>query len=311
MADTWNNIDPSNQPNSPDFNPDKKSATDVIKGAGGNIFNRTLGRLFGAKLPAGAEGPMATNTVASWSRRTNQTDWRVKLTLRKSEDMYNFFFGKAEYIDPENSSVQENVGGSSLLGPLANEGGIVFPLTPSVIVQHNAQYNPMQLTHSNYPFYAYESSEPANLTIVGEFPVQNQSDAQYWVATLHFLRSITKMFFGGDDTANRGSPPPIMTLNGYGNHVFKNVPVIVTTFTVELTQGVDYISTSQNNRIATPNQSSQVYTPNDSLPETWAPSLSTFTVQLQPVYSRETIKNFSMREFVDGKLINKNGIGFI
>ena len=93
--------------------------------------------------------------------------------------------------------------------------------------------------------------------------------------------------------------------------MFKNIPCIVTTFTVELTQGVDYISTSQNNKIATPNQSSQVYNPQDSLPETWAPTQSIFTVQLQPIYSRDTIKNFSMREFVDGKLVNKDGIGFI
>ena len=100
-------------------------------------------------------------------------------------------------------------------------------------------------------------------------------------------------------------------MNGYGNHVFKNVPVIITSFTVELTQGVDYISTSQNNKIATPNQTSQTYTPNDSLPETWAPTQSIFTVQIQPVYSRDTIKKFSMRQFVDGNLSNKDGVGFI
>ena len=302
MADTWNTVDVDNEPNNPGFNADKKSVAKTIAGAGGNIFNRTLGRLFGAKLPPGAEGPMATNTQAAWSKRTNQTDWRVKLTLRKNEDMYNFFFGNAKTGDTSQTK---------LLGPLANDGGIVFPLTPSIIIQHQANYNALAQTHSNYPFYAYENSEPANLTIVGEFPVQNQSDAQYWVGTLHFLRSASKMFFGGDDTANRGNPPPILTLNGYGYHVFKNVPVIITSFTVELTQGVDYISTSQNNKIATPNQTSQTYTPNDSLPETWAPTQSIFTVQIQPVYSRDTIKKFSMRQFVDGNLSNKDGVGFI
>lgn len=308
MADS----DVDNQVGTPGFNADKASITKTLKGAGGNIFNRTLGRLFGAKLPAGAEGPMATNEIAAWSKRTNQTDWRVKLTLRKNEDMYNFFFGAGSSQSLGfGGATGDKVAKTKILSPLSNDGGIIFPLTPSVIIQHNANYNALATTHSNYPFYAYQNSEPANMTIVGEFPVQNQSDAQYWVATLHFLRSVTKMFFGGDDTANRGNPPPILTLNGYGNHVFKNIPCIVTTFTVELTQGVDYISTSQNNKIATPNQSSQVYNPQDSLPETWAPTQSIFTVQLQPIYSRDTIKNFSMREFVDGKLVNKNGIGFI
>ena len=56
------------------FSPDKKSLTEVFKSSGGNIFSRTLGRLFGAGLPPGGEGPMSSNTTAKWSRRTKQTD---------------------------------------------------------------------------------------------------------------------------------------------------------------------------------------------------------------------------------------------
>jgi len=288
--------------NATSFNPDKKSITDVLKGSGGNIFSRTLGRLFGAGLPQGGEGPMAKNTTAKWNRRNRQTDWRVKLTLRKGEDMYNFFFG----------------GPPGILGPLQEEGGLVFPLTPSIIIQHQANYNPLATTHANYPFYAYQNSEPANMTIVAEFPVQNQQDALYWVATLHFLRSCTKMFFGGEEGGNRGSPPPIMTLNGYGNHVFKNVPCIINTFTCELREGIDYISTSQvgngafggGQDIMNPNEMRSL-DQDSSLPETWAPTQSLFTIQVQPVYSRETVKKFNMKEFVSGNLSNKDGVGFI
>ena len=50
-----------------DLNPDKKSITDVLKDIGGNIFSRTQGRLFGAGLPQGCEGPMSSNTVAKWN----------------------------------------------------------------------------------------------------------------------------------------------------------------------------------------------------------------------------------------------------
>ncbi len=289
------------------FNPDKKSITEVLKSSGGNIFSRTLGRLFGAGLPEGGEGPMAKNSVAMWSKRTEQTDWRVKLTLRKAEDMYNFFFGGTEGQDTTSPNAGKNI-----LGPLKDEGGIIFPLTPSVIIQHTAQYNPLATTHANYPFYAYQNSEPANLTIIGEFPVQNQSDALYWVATLHFLRSVTKMFFGGDEGANRGNPPPILTLNGYGNYVFKNVPVIVTNFTCELREGIDYISTSQmgEDLQQAPN-APRTLSMDSKIPETWAPTQSLFTIQIQPVYSRETVKKFNMKDFVAGNLQNKDGVGFI
>ena len=294
------------------FSPDKKTLTEVFKSSGGNIFSRTLGRLFGAGLPPGGEGPMSANTTAKWSRRSKQTDWRVKLTLRKGEDMYNFFFNGGGKTESQSKS--------NILGPLAEEGGIIFPLTPSVILQHNANYNPLATTHANYPFYAYQNSEPANMTIVAEFPVQNQQDALYWVATLHFLRSATKMFFGGEEgDANRGNPPPICTLNGYGNHVFKNIPCVISTFTCELREGIDYISTSQMGMGGAMNSGADTMNPNEmrtmdqdsALPETWAPTQSLFTIQLQPVYSRDTIKKFNMKDFISGDLQNKDGIGFI
>ena len=296
--------------------PDTKSLKKVLSGAGGSIFNKTIGRLFGAGLPQGAEGPMAKNDIAKWTQRTNQTDWRVKLTLAKSPDIYNFFFGGGGKKVQE-AAASEDIGmsvgsGGTILKPLADEGGVVFPLTPSVIIQHNANYTQLATTHANYPFYAYQNSEPANLTIVAEFPVQNQQDALYWVATLHFFRAVTKMFFGGDEGAHRGNPPPILQLNGYGNHVFKNIPVIVTMFTCELREGIDYISTSQmgadmlkHPRLA------QTFSAGSTVPETWAPTQSLFTVQVQPVYSRETVKKFNMADFVAGKLQNKDGVGFI
>lgn len=277
------------------------------KKAASNVFNRTLGRLFGAGLNKGAESPLTTSAQARWAVRNNQTDWRVKLTLPQDSDLRQQFFTES----------------NSLLAPLRNEGGVVFPLTPSVIIQHQASYNPLAVTHNNYPFYAYQNSETSALTIVGEFPVQNYEDAQAWVATLHFFRAVTKMFFGGDN-ATRGNPPPILKLNGYGEYVFKNVPVVVTNFTVELTQGVDYISTSQNIQQRTLNYDFQtipeiekISSTDDNIPDSWAPTSSLFTVQIQPVYSRDSIKNFSMQDFVKGNLNNfggngnSEGIGFI
>jgi hypothetical protein len=279
----------------------------AAKKAAGNVFNRTLGRLFGAGLNKGAESPLTSSGQARWAVRNNQTDWRVKLTIPQDSNLRTEFFSDS----------------NSLLAPLRAEGGVVFPLSPSVIVQHQASYNPLAVTHNNYPFYAYQNSESSALTIVGEFPVQNYEDAQAWVATLHFFRSVTKMFFGGGD-ASRGNPPPVLKLNGYGEHVFKNVPVVVTNFTVELTNGVDYISTSQNvlksslsNDFQLVPDIERIDSSSDNVPDSWAPATSIFTVQVQPVYSRETIKNFSMQEFVKGNLNNygasgnKEGIGFI
>jgi hypothetical protein len=46
---------------------------------------------------------------------------------------------------------------------------------------------------------------------------------------------------------------------------------------------------------------------------TWAPTLSNISVLVTPIYSRESIKNFSLSEFARGKLSGKGDgeIGFI
>ena len=262
----------------------------VGKVAGGFVSN-TIARLTGAGLNKGAESPLSNSGEARWGGRDNQTDWRVKLTLPMESDLRSTFFT------------------SDIMSPLSETGGIVFPLTPTILLQHQASYNPLALTHSNYPFYAYQHSEVSSFTCIGEFPVQNSDDAKAWLATLHFLRSVTKMFFGSG--ANQGNPPPILKFNAYGDHVFKNVPVVVTNFSVELTQGVDYISTSQERSASSEDIDDGItnYGANSSLPKSWAPAMSMFNVQLQPVYSRESVKNFNMKDFVDGKLNNYGGTG--
>ena len=274
--------------------------------------NPTLNRLFGAGLSRGAEAADQLNTKASWTVRNGQTDFRVKVTLPSESDLNNIFFGgsRQQFKNKQQKSPND------VLWPLASEGGVIFPLTPSIIIQHAASYNAMALTHSNYPFYAYGHSEVPSFTVTGEFPVQNSEDAQYWVAMLHFFRSVTKMFFGGENNALKGNPPPILQLNGYGNYVFNNVPVVVTNFNVDMRADVDYICTTQvenaGDSLYTDYNNNQSIITNPDRNSTWAPTLSTVTLQLQPVYSRETIKKFNMKDFVNGRLNGRNNeVGFI
>ena len=154
------------------------------------------------------------------------------------------------------------------------------------------------------------------MNIIGEFPVQNYEDAKHWVATVNFLRTATKMFFGQDDgTALKGNPPPILHLSGYGDHMFNKVPVILNSFNVELRQGIDYISTIQTQTGYGQGRvdrglADRVQRGED---QTWAPTLSNISVLVTPIYSRDSMKNFSMKAFVNGELNGKgdNEVGFI
>ena len=293
----------------------------INKAIGNNIFSKTLDRLFSSGLSKGADPSDRLRASAKWSVRNEASDFRVKVTLPPSSSVWPIFFGankgNFETVYDDDGSISTKTSSNPVLFPLASEGGVVFPLTPSVIISHSASYNPLTATHSNYPFYAYQHSEVPSFTILGEFPVQNAQDAQYWVAMLHFFRSTTKMFFGNSlddkgntDNALKGNPPPILRLNGYGDFVFNNVPVVVTSFTLDMRADVDYICTTQKQR--TPTTLDRDFVINSSTNKTWAPTLSQITLQLQPVYSRESVKNFNMKDFVNGRLHGGDGkIGYI
>lgn len=188
------------------------SALDLAKG--GDIMKgiRSL------NLPAAGELVGNVMAAASLFDSGNDADWRVRLSIPSW---------------PAFSS-------SPVLKPLKDAGGLVFPFTPSINIQSDAKYSAVQPTHSNFAFQTYEHSKPGNIQITAPFYVEDASQALYWIATIHYLRSVTKMFTGRDFIA--GNPPPLVLLNGYGNYVFKNVPVVITKFSVTLDDKCDYIA---------------------------------------------------------------------
>ena len=267
--------------------------------AGGTIWNRTLGRLFGSGIGRHDHIGRAT---AAWSGRKDERDWRVRLTLPQTGPLKNFFFNEQSL-------------GNNRLAPLHDLGGFFWPLTPSMMIQHTANYNALAQTHSNYPFQAYQNSQPNDINIIGDFIVQNSEDAKYWVASINFLRAVHKMFFGGNESDYRGNPPPILHLEGYGDQMFNKIPVVLNQWNVELRAGVDYICTQQQPYGGTAHQTGQPFLQNitsiDDVPATWAPTISMVSVMITPIYSRDAVKKFSMRKFVDGTLSKETGIGWV
>ena len=267
----------------------------IVKNVGGGILNRTLGRLTGAGISTDSR---IVNARAKWSGRGDKTDWRVRLVVPDGP--------LTKFFDFDNNP---------LMQPLSASNGIFWPLTPAVVIQHSANYNPMDQVHSNYPHQAYQNSQVDSMNIIGEFPVQNSDDAKHWVATVNFLRTATKMFFGSEEGYKelglKGNPPPILHLFGYGDHMFNKVPVVINTFNVELRPGIDYISTKQSDIYSSRPGNIDVLN-QDGGSQTWAPTLSNISVLVTPIYSRDSVKNFSMKKFVNGELNGKgNEVGFI
>lgn len=229
------------------------------------------------KLAAGfssGANTKAGGAAAAWTS-SGDIDWRVKL------------------------SVPENFTGT-LMTPIQNAGGFIFPFTPTVNITHTANYNTMDPVHSNYPFLSYENSKVDQITIAGDFYCENSVHAMNWISSVHYLRTVTKMAFG--NSSNAGQPPPVVKLTGYGDYVFSNVPVVVKSFTVDLPKDVDYISAALT---STPDVKSDNATG-------YAPVKSTISVVVQPIYSREQTRNFSLDSFVRGDYVLKaNQTGFL
>lgn len=257
-------------------------ATRVSAGvtAGGSFLKSVLGKA----LPPGGESQNQSRTIKADFASAAPKDWRVKLSL------------------PNDINYQT----SPMLEPLRDANAMVFPFTPTITISHQASYSAMEPMHNNYAFVAYENSKIDRMTITGDFYVENSVEAAYWVAVLHYLRSVTKMYYG-ENTANAGAPPPVLRLNGYGDHVFNNVPVVVTNFTIELPKEVDYISAVGRSATAT-GKIDETTTQQQITGVSYAPTRSTITVTVQPVYSREQVRQFNLKDFVNGAFIGKGVI---
>lgn len=298
-------------------------------GADGSI----AGAIRAIDLPAAGEAiGDIMGAVASFSDTDNPNDWRVRLSLAKW------------------TSFQ----GSPVLKPLKDAGGLIFPYTPKINITSSASYSTINPVHVNYNFQAFKHSDPGKITITAPMYVSDPTEGLYWIAMVHYLRSLTKMFAGNDPKA--GNPPPVIMLNGYGNYVFKNVPVVVTRMSVELGQECDYIGVNVVGSAAGEIQgiTDSIGGLSDSLGSvlggvggglfgevtgavssiaggigqiaglasslgiggetsggvSHVPTKSSFSIDLMPIYSRDSARKFSLDRFVSGGYLN-NPFGYI
>lgn len=232
-------------------------------------------RKLNAGLSGGSELPLGqVRSNATWSNGTK--DWRVKLSLPTSPSYTT----------------------GTILDPLKASGNaLIFPFTPQINMTHTASYNTLDPVHSNYPFLSYQNSKLEQISITGDFYCETSVDARYWVAAVHYLRSVTKMSFGS--TSDAGQPPPVVKLNGYGDFVFNDVPVVVKSFTLDLPKDVDYISTGLgfNDEIDGAIAADKIG---------YAPVKSTIQIVVSPVYSRTQVRKFTLDSFVRGDYILGN-----
>jgi hypothetical protein len=262
-------------------------------------------------------------TIQSRYKQPGNGDWRVRLSLAPYSD----------YL--------YNATGAGILAPLTATNGVIFPYTPNITTTYSADYEKYNLIHSNYRGLFYKSSSVGDVQIRGTFTAQDTREAAYLLAVIHFFRSVTKMFYGQD--AERGTPPPLVYLSGYGDQQFSNHACVVGSFNYSLPNEVDYIRTNAPNNFG-PNMGNR-QTPRSTspgginfagairlanallnkgaIPElpaqnalrsavnntnecTYVPTKMEIDITLIPVQTRSQVsKQFSLKEFANGNLLKK------
>lgn len=159
---------------------------------------------------------------------TQQHDWRVRLSLAPTADYL--------YKSPK----EEDVG---ILWPLRATDGVIFPYTPQIGINYSSSYEAADIAHTNYKIFQYKNSAVDNINISCDFTAQDTTEAAYLLAVIHFLRTVTKMFYGQDKGPDAGIPPPLCYLHGLGQFQFNNHPLVITSFNYQLPTDVDYIRT--------------------------------------------------------------------
>jgi hypothetical protein len=244
-----------------------KSISGSISKAAGSL-NDILSLKRSSNLPSGAE-IVKEQTSAIQLNPGLKDDWRVRIV--GPWDIFN----------------------SDMFTLLQETGGVVWPYLPNITLSTKANYTNVDLMHSNYPYYAYKNSVVDEIQISGDFSCETEYDAAYWIAATTFFKTATKMFFGQSEGDTAGNPPIICQLVGYGSNVFDRIPVIITSFSVELKDDVNYVKCSK-------------WAPNVS----WVPVLSNISISVVPIYSRERLRKFSLQSYASGKMVS-DGVGYL
>jgi hypothetical protein len=200
----------------------------ALGGLGGSLTSQTVNAISGAA--SGAVSSVA-NLVSQLGGTTagtasNNPDFRVRIRAQTAAQQ----------------KVYGAAGSTNILNILYNTNGMFFPYTPTISWNQSVEYDAMHFVHSNQDFYAYKNTPSTVIDISGQFTVQNQREGEYLLASMHLLRTVSKMYFGQQNKDLAGLPPPIMLLSGYGNYMFNDLPVIVKSHSYTFDNNVDYVT---------------------------------------------------------------------
>ena len=208
----------------------------------------------------------------------------VKKAKLVTKEKYNFAAIDNAHAKSSPSPLREmRLGGEKRLG-------VIFPYNPTLNLQGSVAYGQYDLTHTNYQPHFYSATQNQQITIGFNFTASTLEEADYMCGVMWFLRTMTKMNFGKGDKDFAGMPPPVLEFSCYGDYQFKNVPVVIRSYSYDQSGQEDYVDTSEKYN-------------------TQVPTFLTGFIDIITQYTpNETLNKFTLQQFAQGKLVDD---GFI
>jgi hypothetical protein len=210
--------------------------------------------------------------LSSSAELAKSYDWRARLRPKKGGE--NQFYS--------NKDMQ---GLESLLEPIKASKGLVWKHTPNIYMAASVEYNTQSLYGSNYGINTFQNATPPVLPVTGVFTANDVDDARYLLAVMTFLKVCTKAYYGDQAVrqGNYGTPPPVLLFEYLGDHGFNKVPVIVTSYTMDLPDTVDYVPVQVNGTV------------------TYVPTMTTISISLLPSYTPHKLRRtFNLDRLASG-----------
>lgn len=136
-------------------------------------------------------------------------------------------------------------GEEGILKPIRETNGLLMPYTPSIQIMHTAvEYSQYNLPQTNFDYYAYARRASPSMSVVAPFSAQDQAEARYMLAVIHFLRVVSMSYYGRNNGDKRGIAPPTLLFSAYGSYMFEKIPVLLRSVSFGLDADVDYVACS-------------------------------------------------------------------
>lgn len=197
--------------------------------------------------------------------------------------------------------------GDSLLGVLKSTNGMIWPYTPNITTSIQTEFDAISPTHGIQDLNFFNKTKSTVIQCSGTFTAQTQEEAVYMLACMHFVRVISKPEFGEQAGDLAGTPPPVLLFSAYGEYMFNDVPVIVTSVNFDLGNDKDYVripsSVLPGGDLFAP-WTGIAQTSND----TWVPNEVTITVGMTAQNTPKALRTeFNLADFKTGSLLKKGG----